>query len=118
MQKPRRLPLLSCLSQAIAAARKAFVLFQELAQALQYVETILAHLQMRQLDRTDEALYVYMTCHAVLVATQDPRAAELHRCAHDQLQSRAATLPDDEARQQFWSALNHADVLNARPQAY
>ena len=91
---------------------------QELAQAIQSVETILAHLQTRQLDRTDEALYVYMTCHAVLVATQDPRAAELHRCAHDQLQSRAATLPDDEARQQFWFAPNHADVLNARAQAY
>jgi tetratricopeptide (TPR) repeat protein len=83
----------------------------EPAQAQHWIELILTHLQTRQLDCTDEELYVYMTGYRVLRAAQDPRSAHLLQLAYQQLQTRAATLDDDHERRLFWSAPPHAEVL-------
>ena len=91
---------------------------QDLSQAGQQVETILTHLQSHQLDRTDEALQVYMSCYQVLLALHDQRANNLLHCAHEQLQMRAATLTTDAERQRFWAAPLHADVLTATTAAF
>jgi len=83
------------------------------AQARQWAEQILTHLQTHQLDCTQEELYVYMTCYTVMKALQDPRAATLLRLAHAQLQVCAASLGTDEERHTFWSAPPYAAVLTA-----
>ncbi|MCB0055747.1 MAG: tetratricopeptide repeat protein, partial [Caldilineaceae bacterium] len=57
----------------------------EPAVAQSHVETILEHLQTHRLDLTDEALRVYLTCHRVLSAAADARAARLLQQAVDQL---------------------------------
>ncbi len=84
---------------------------QDFVQAIHYVETILAHLQTRQLDRTDEALHVYMSCYRVLKTLNDPQAATLLQLAYEQLQVRATSLEAESERALFWSAPIHADVL-------
>ncbi len=79
----------------------------ELARGQQIVEQILDHLATRQLDATDEALQVYLTCVEILQASGDPRAADLRQMAREQLQHRAATITDDAARKIFWLAPLH-----------
>lgn len=81
------------------------------AQAQAWVEGVLAHLQTHELDRTDEELYVYMTCYRVLDALHDQRSANLLRMAHEQLQVRATSLETDRERAMFWSVPPHAEVL-------
>ena len=83
----------------------------ELPRAQQIVEQILDHLATRQLDATDEALQVYLTCAQILRAAGDPRSAALIGMAREQLQRRAATIADEAARRRFWAAPLHRDVV-------
>jgi tetratricopeptide (TPR) repeat protein len=82
-------------------------------QAQAWLDPVLTHLQTHQLDRTDEELYVYMTCYRVLRALQDQRFIDLLRLAYEQLQVRAASLETAYEQQMFWSAPPHAAVLAA-----
>ena len=84
---------------------------RELPRAQQIVEQILDHLATRQLDATDEALQVYLTCAEIFRAAGDPRSAALLGTAHEQLQRRAATIADEAARRRFWAAPLHRDVV-------
>ncbi len=66
----------------------------QLAQA--HVEEILTYLQSNPaLQGTFEPLRVYLTCYQVLRANADPRTAGLLATAYEQLQNRAARIPDD-----------------------
>ena len=91
-----------------------FLRQQNLPQALQQVEMIIAHVQDTPLDRTDEVLQVYMTCYWVLHALNDQRANQLLALATEQLQERAASLSTERERVLFWSAPPHSAVLNAQ----
>lgn len=82
-----------------------------LPQALCYVEQILTHLQTHQLDRTDEALHVYMSCYRVMKTENDPHAGTLLQLAYKQLQQRASSLETESARTLFWSVPLHSEVL-------
>ena len=104
--------------EPLAGLAASFLCQQNLQQALQQVETIIAHLQNAQLDRTDEGLQVYMTCYGVLNALNDPRMADLLQLAYEQLQGRAASLETALERQLFWSAPPHAAVLDAVEKGY
>ncbi len=83
----------------------------ELPRAQQIVEQILDHLATRQLDATDEALQVYLTCARILRAAGDPRSAALIGMAREQLQRRAATIADEAAWRRFWAAPLHRDIV-------
>ena len=85
----------------------------EPAVAQSHVETILEHLQTHRLDLTDEALRVYLTCHRVLSAAADARAARLLQQAVDQLHARAASLDTDAQLEHFWTSPLHREVAQS-----
>jgi len=95
----------------LAGLAKLAHLQGELPRAQQIVEQIQDHLATRQLDATDEALQVYLTCAEILRATGDPRSAAMIGMAREQLQRRAATIADEAARRRFWAAPLHRDVV-------
>ncbi|MEZ4734464.1 MAG: tetratricopeptide repeat protein [Caldilineaceae bacterium] len=69
--------------------------------ALREVEAILTILQRHPLAGFDEPFQVYLTCHTVLAANHDPRAATLITTAHELLVAYAAQLPDPAVRRAF-----------------
>ena len=86
-------------------------------QVQAWLELVLTHLQMHQLDRTDEELYVYMTGYRVLHELADQRSEQLLQLAHEQLQIRAASLATAEERRLFWAAPAHTEVVMAMRKA-
>jgi hypothetical protein len=60
--------------------------------ALSQIERILAWLATHDPTSVNQLLSIYWICHQVLAANQDPRAAEILRTAHTELQRRAAHL--------------------------
>jgi predicted ATPase len=85
-------------------------------QALAHVERILAYLQENTLDGTDEPFRIYLSCHQVLGAHNDPRAAEILRQAQYLLQERADRIRDEEMRHTFLNNVRvHRDIRNASP---
>ena len=73
----------------------------ETAAARLYVEEILDHLESKSLDGADEPFRVYLTCHHVLQAADDPRAQQLLAAAYDLLQQRASMIGDEQLQQSF-----------------
>lgn len=73
----------------------------ETAVARLHVEEILDHLESKSLDGADEPFRVYLTCHRVLQATDDPRAQQLLAAAYDLLQQRASMIGDEQLQQSF-----------------
>ncbi len=74
----------------------------DMPRAQNLVEKILTHLATHTLDRTEEALRVYLTCYHVLRAMGDQRAQHMLHTAYAQLQTRAANIEEPEAQRQFW----------------
>jgi predicted ATPase len=72
-----------------------------LVQAQAHVEGILSYLESNTLEGTDEPFRVYLTCHQVLQANQDPRAQNILDTAYALLQEQAAQFPDEETRRVY-----------------
>lgn len=85
----------------------------DLVVARQVVEQILDHVGRKELDRTDAALRIYMSCYHILRTVDDPRADGLLDCAYEQLQARSQSLDTDEERRLFWAAPAHQAVQTA-----
>jgi predicted ATPase/WD40 repeat protein/DNA-binding SARP family transcriptional activator len=83
--------------------------------AMAEVEEILTILQSHPLAGFDEPFQVYLTCHTVLAATHDPRAAALIATAHELLVTYAAQLPDPAVRRAF---LEHVVTHRAVQEAF
>ncbi len=49
-----------------------------------------------------DPLWIYLSCHQVLAATDDPRAEAVIRAGHQALQERAATIGDEAVRRSFF----------------
>ncbi|MFN8440640.1 MAG: BTAD domain-containing putative transcriptional regulator [Caldilineaceae bacterium] len=82
--------------------------------AMREVEEILTILHSHPLAGFDEPFQVYLTCHAVLTAHQDSRAAVLITTAHDLLMTYAARLPDPKVRRTFCEDIViHSEVQKA-----
>ncbi|HEU4325027.1 MAG TPA: adenylate/guanylate cyclase domain-containing protein [Roseiflexaceae bacterium] len=69
--------------------------------ARQHLEAIVDQTAAHRLDGTYDPLQIYLTCYEALAQFGDPRAGALLHIAHDQLQHRAATLADPDARRVF-----------------
>jgi predicted ATPase len=69
--------------------------------ALAHVEQILSHLESGSLEGLSDPFSVYLTCHRVLAAKQDPRAQELLSRSFALLQDQAARIRDDAVRDSF-----------------
>ena len=72
-----------------------------LPQALDWVEQILSFLQRGNLDGSEEPMRVHLTCYQVLAAAGDSRASQVLKTAYQDLQSQAAHIADQSARQVF-----------------
>jgi DNA-binding SARP family transcriptional activator/predicted ATPase len=99
--------------KAIAGLAEVALRRSQLQQALSYVTQILAVLSTVHLDATDEVLDVFLTCYHVFQANADPRAQEMLKLAHAQLQTRTATLESEPLCKRFWSVPTHQLVLAA-----
>jgi tetratricopeptide (TPR) repeat protein len=73
----------------------------DLAQAKEHVEGILAHLKIGSLEGTVEPFLVYLTCYRVLQASGDLRATELLTTAHSRLQEQMEAIEEPELRRLF-----------------
>jgi hypothetical protein len=82
-------------------------------QAQEHVATIVAQLKIHALDRTEEALMVYMSCYEILQTQQDVCATEVLAMAHAQLQVRSSKIESEAMCQQFWDTPAHQAVLAA-----
>jgi adenylate cyclase len=72
------------------------------AQALMYVEEILAYVNSGgTLHGTNEPLRVYLTCYHVLQAIRDSRAAGVLETAYATLQEQASKIGDEALRRSF-----------------
>ncbi len=69
--------------------------------AMAEVEEILTILQSHPLAGFDEPFQVYLTCHTVLAANHDSRAATVIATAHELLVTYAARIPDPTVRRAF-----------------
>jgi hypothetical protein len=85
-------------TEALAGLARLDLAGGQPAQALEYVEQILHHLQAHTLDGTYEPFCIYLTCLQVLQAHHDARAAEVLRTAYTLLQERAAGIEDERLR--------------------
>lgn len=73
----------------------------ELADALGYVESILAILANGRPEDLVEPRRIELLCYRVLRANNDPRAADVLADSYEQLQRHAATIVDTELRRSY-----------------
>ena len=100
--------------EALAGLTRVAVNRDDAAQALVYVEEILAYLAEYTLDGAFDPFQVYLTCYGVLQTYNDARAAAILARAHTQLISQADKISDEELRQSFFTNVaNHRAIIQA-----
>jgi hypothetical protein len=81
-------------------------------QALSYAEKILSSIEATPFEGPDRTLWVYFTCYRVLQAFQDPQATDILKFAHDLIQARMTSIPDDLLRQSYLETVAvHREVI-------
>ena len=87
----------------------------DLPAALAYISPVLDFLDGGgSLNGAEEPLRVFLTCYQVLLAADDPRAAQILAVAYQQLRSRADKIVDQAARQHFLEDIPyHRQILDA-----
>jgi hypothetical protein len=79
---------------------------------MRFVERLLASPAAMGASGGADAKPVLLTCHQVLAAAGDPRAAALLERAHALLQSRAAIISDPALRESFLTHIpEHREIL-------
>ncbi|MCE7982873.1 MAG: hypothetical protein DYG89_16950 [Caldilinea sp. CFX5] len=79
--------------------------------ALSAIELVIAEQEQPLLDFATEPLLMLWRCYQILTANQDERAPHLLRTAYQQLQQQAATISDDELRQNFLTQVAHHQAI-------
>ncbi len=92
---------------ATAGRARAALAAGDVADAMVFVEALLAHRDGGGEFVGSELRRILFTCHQVLARAGDPRAAELLSAAHAELQARAATITDAGLRQSFLANVPH-----------
>jgi predicted ATPase/class 3 adenylate cyclase len=86
----------------------------DLHSAQVQADAILAQLEQDgTLEGTDQPLRVYLGCHLVLSALNDPRARGILNTAHDMLKTRANGIPDPLARRQFLQTIPYNSEIGS-----
>ena len=79
--------------------------------AMRHVEDILAHLETGTLEGTIDPVGVYLSCHDVLAAAEDPRADEVLDQGRAFLHDLVESIPDGEMRRAFYENVpSHAAI--------
>ena len=83
-------------------------------EAMHLVADIVVHFDAGgTVDGTEDPLWIYLTCHQVLAATNAPRAGEFLRRAHEMLMHRAAPLSEAERETFLGSVPSHRAIVAA-----
>lgn len=94
--------------ETLAGLARAHLLQGQAAQALADLNEVLAHAATGQnFDGAEEPLWIYLICHDVLQANNDPRASDLLVEGYRQLQEKAAKFSDENARHLFLANIPH-----------
>lgn len=98
--------------EPLAGLARAHLRLQEPKQALQYVEEVLAYLDIHTYAGIVELIRIYLTCYRVLYLSEDPRAGQLLTMGYATLQERAARIVDKELRQLYLeNVIAHRELL-------
>jgi len=97
----REMGLANAAIEPQAGLARVYLAGDELAQALEFVEGILSHLERGTLEGTEQPLLVYLTCYCVLEAAGDTRAEAVLEEGYRLLQEIAGKLTDLELRRSF-----------------
>lgn len=113
----RQLDLPRYIMESLAGLAMVALHQNKLGKAQDYVEEILGRLHTHTLDGAEDPFRVYLSCYRVLQAANDARAAGMLATAYDEIQARAAGIPDEETRQAFLQAVRiHCEIVNAYKQ--
>lgn len=100
--------------EAYAGLARAALLGGRPGKALEYVDHILAFLEDKSLDGTDEPFRVWLTCYQVLEAGHDERAGECLQRGYDLLMERSGQIQDPELRHSFLENVSaHQSLVSA-----
>ncbi|MBV7331211.1 hypothetical protein KFU94_23835 [Chloroflexi bacterium TSY] len=99
--------------EPLAGLAQLAYISNDLEEAQRLAEEILAYIFVHNLNHTEDAFQVYLTCYRVLCMIQDARASQVLEIAHEQLQHRAASLQTNEQKELFWKMAEHQEVLEA-----
>jgi tetratricopeptide (TPR) repeat protein len=100
--------------EPLAGLARVALVQSQLASARQYVEVILQHLEIGNLEGADEPFLVYLTCYRTLQAQGDTRAPGILHMAHELLQARARAISDEGLRRSFLENVSvHRELISA-----
>lgn len=86
----------------------------DLTQASAFVEDILSHPKVDNIEGLDEPFLIFLICYRVLRANNDPRAQGILEKAHNLLQERAASITDGALRRSYLeNVVAHREILAA-----
>jgi tetratricopeptide (TPR) repeat protein len=87
----------------------------DLESAMEAVDALLAHLaSVHSFEGAEQSRRILLTCYRVLQRTNDPRAAEVLKMAHGELQAKAATINNPELRHSYLTNLvEHREIVMA-----
>jgi class 3 adenylate cyclase/tetratricopeptide (TPR) repeat protein len=101
LQLRRQMEFSHLAMDSLAGLARVYLAENDLGQAIDCVDEILAYEGTATLAGVDEPFRVYLACYLVLQSAGDPRAAEILSRAYGLLQARAATIGDEVLRRSF-----------------
>jgi DNA-binding SARP family transcriptional activator len=101
-------------TEPLAGLAHLYLLQNDVPRAMTFVESILHHLQTRQLTGSREPFRIYLTCYKVLKAAGDPLAGDVLKDAYRQLKERAARIKEESVRHSFLeNVAAHREIVRA-----
>ncbi|MBG0787981.1 MAG: tetratricopeptide repeat protein, partial [Anaerolineaceae bacterium] len=98
--------------EPMAGLAKITLLEGKPEQALAIVQEFLPALKPGELQGPDRPLWIYLVCHQVLAANNDPLASGIIQTAHQILSQRAETIADTKSRQSYLTGVrDHNEII-------
>jgi len=88
-------------TEPLAGLAQLALVQNNLIEALAHVEDVLEYLEEKSPEGPDQPIQIYLTCYQVLSACQDARSQDILRSAYRLLQTRAATIGEDDLQQSY-----------------
>ena len=87
--------------ESVAGLARVALAEGKLAEALHFVDEILAFIAQNSVEGVEETLRIYLTCYQVLMANEDVRQTAVLQAAYDVLQRYTTKLHDDDLRDSY-----------------
>lgn len=99
--------------EPLAGLAQVALLSNDLEESQILAEEILTHILAHDLNHTEDAFQVYLTCYRVLYMNQDARVTQVLQMTYKQLKLRAASPQNDGQKELFWNVAGHREVFEA-----